>query len=138
MRACLLGGHLTFLDATTVQEIMMHDLTALCRLFEGLLSRVEEGVVFCMIDGMSWYETESRSGTMQVVMPFLQSPVDAIAASNSRFIFKLLMTSPVMSHYARDWFRGEVILDMQSDNFGEEKSFGEFNVLEQSQEILYT
>ena len=114
--------NLAFLDFATLQAISNHDMVALCRLFEALLERVGRRTIFCMIDGISWYETEARSRDMHVVMPFLQSLIEAVEGSSHGLVFKLLVTSPILSQYTHEWFPSCPRILMQTEIEGD----GEF------------
>ena len=127
---------LTFLEFTIIQAITMHDFAALCHLLQGLLMEIGESVVFCMIDGISWYETESRRESMRTVMLSLQSLVEATAASGSGLVLKLFVTSPVMSRYAREWFPAEAELLMESEISGDGYGFDEFDLMRRSLEVM--
>ena len=116
--------NLAFLDFAALQALSNHDIVALCRLFEALLERVGQGVIFCMIDGVSWYETEARSKDMHIVMPFLQSLVEAIDENGNGLILKLLITSPILGQFARGWFPSCSRILMQTEIEGD-GDFGE-------------
>ena len=116
---------LAFLDFIALQAISNHDIVALCRLFNALLERVGQTTVFCMIDGISWYETEARSRDMHTAMSFLQSLIEAVGRSSSGLVFKLLVTSPILSQFAHVWFPNGPRILMQSEAEGDGEFMGE-------------
>ena len=99
--------HISFLNSLEdVESLKRHDIHALCRLFQNLLACIDQAVVFCLIDGVSWLETPSLQADMDVVMPFLRDLTNEIAESGSRVVFKLLITSAVTAWGCRRWFPG--------------------------------
>ena len=77
-----------------------------------------------MIDGISWYETEARNKDMHIVMPFLQSLVEAVEENGNGLILKLLVTSPILSQFAHGWFPRCSRILMQTEIEGD-GDFGE-------------
>ena len=101
---------LSFLGPTEVEAIRAKDLGWLCLLFEKLLQHIGVGIVFCIIDAVSCFESEPYVAEMHTVMQFLNSLVEAVEASQSGLVFKLMVTSPIVSQYCRDWFPNRVEL----------------------------
>lgn len=95
---------LSFLDLSTIQSLQNHNIHGLCFLLEHLLAGIGAGIVTMMIDGISWYESDARLQETTTVMRFLNSLVEAIEARQSGLVLKLMVTSPTMSRYSREWF----------------------------------
>lgn len=123
--------NLSFPDFAVIQEIQKHNIQQLCLLLKRLLRGFGIGVVFMMIDGISWFECETRVWEMAMVMQFLNILVEDIEASKTGFVFKLLITSPIMSQYSREWFpaatevimQGNVLLEGTLQGFDELQMF---------------
>ena len=95
---------LSFPDFSTIQRLQNHDIHELCSLLHRLLSGIGVGIVTIMIDGISWYESESRLQETATVMRFLNSLVENVEAGRTGLVLKLMVTSPGMSRYCKDWF----------------------------------
>ncbi|UKZ74756.1 hypothetical protein TrVFT333_002426 [Trichoderma virens FT-333] len=95
---------LSFLGYVELHAIQAQDLPSMCRLFEELLKRIGTGVILCILDGSSWFESQYYAPDMHMVMQFFNSLVEAIERSHSGLIFKILLTNALMSQYSRDWF----------------------------------
>ncbi|KAJ5261330.1 hypothetical protein N7478_011925 [Penicillium angulare] len=95
---------LTYLGDDFLELITMDDLVALCRLFEDILKPLDSGVIICMIDGMDFFDNSFNLPGMDLIMPFLNSLVGNIEASNSGLVFKLLVTSHMGGGYYPEWF----------------------------------
>ena len=129
---------LHFLDFSAIEDIRTYSIHTVCQLFKNLPGYISPGVVFCMIDSISWYETQARSDGMHMIMPFLQQIVEAVEASGSGMVFKLLITSPVMGQFSRMWFPRETELTMRPEIDGSRYGFGEYQAMAQSQTVLST
>ena len=57
--------------AIIAQRLMADDLDALCAVFAMLLGNMLPGVVYCLIDGAHWYDTEGRRDDTRAAMRFL-------------------------------------------------------------------
>jgi hypothetical protein len=101
---------LSFLTNQPLQSVHVGDISALCQLFDELLKCVSIGFIFCLIDGVFWFENDSHAEELHMAMRFLNSLVMNVAASNTGVVFKLLVTSPMPSQYCRDWFPDRVEL----------------------------
>ena len=127
---------LSFLGYLEIEAIQAKDPSALCRLFEELLKRIGVGIVFCMLDGVSWFENEPHLAGIYVIMQFLNSLVGAIEASKSGLVFKLLVTSPITSQYCKDWFPNRVELYTPGTTLMDGQEFNDMTMLMASQNIL--
>ncbi|KAI1123410.1 hypothetical protein F5Y10DRAFT_270133 [Nemania abortiva] len=91
--SALLEPNLEFMTPDSLQIYQRHDLKLLCDLFVRLMNQLSPGIdVFCIIDGISWYEQapwlaglRSVTGMFEYLMSQLQ-PKDTA-------ILKVLMTS---------------------------------------------
>lgn len=130
--------NLSFLDFSMIQELQNHSVRQLCLLLESLLSGIGIGVVFLMIDGISWYEVESRMQETTLVMQFLNSLVENVESSHTGFVMKLLITSPVMSRYSREWFPTAFEVSMQGGLLTgvPQGGFDEYQMLTAGQNVL--
>ncbi|KAL3473537.1 hypothetical protein BJX99DRAFT_261196 [Aspergillus californicus] len=116
---CVLGNRqeyldLSFLSGQTLQSIQEKNISVLCQVFDELLRYVGIGVIFCMLDGVFWFENNADIEEIHMAMRFLNRLVMNVAASNSGVVFKLLVTSHIPSQYCRDWFPGRLELYMPS------------------------
>lgn len=129
--------NLSFLDLSAVQELQNRNIQQLCLLLESLLGGIGIGIVFVMIDGISWYEGEVRMEETARVMRFLNSLVEAVEASQTGLVLKLMVTSPVMSQYSREWFPAAVEIFMQGGMLleGTQGGFDEYQMLMAGQNI---
>ncbi|KAH8435029.1 uncharacterized protein LDX57_012658 [Aspergillus melleus] len=107
--------NLSFLNFQILQQIQGRDLATLCICFQRLLESVGTGVVVCLIDETSWYETDSRSAEMEFVMRFLNNLVADVQASGGGFVFKVLVTASTVSQYSRIWFPGAWTILVEDD-----------------------
>jgi len=100
-------------DFNMLQAIAAQDIARLCFLLESLVQAMISSsnqsplVVFCLIDSISYFETQARIGGMDIVMPFLQSMVDVTAMGNKGVVFKLLVTAEGCSDNWWKWFPRE-------------------------------
>jgi hypothetical protein len=129
--------NLSFPDFAVIQELQKHNIQQLCLLLGRLLRGFGIGVVFMMIDGVSWFECETRVLEMAMVMQFLNRLVEDIEASKTGFVFKLLITSPIMSQYSKQWFPAvtEVIMHGNALLEGTLQGFDELQMLVAAQNI---
>lgn len=95
---------LPFLDLSAIQRLQNNNIEELCFLLERLLGGIGVGIISMMIDGISWYESEARLQETATVMRFLNSLVEAVEAGQTGLVLKLMVTSPAMSRYCREWF----------------------------------
>ncbi|RYP76892.1 hypothetical protein DL771_001445 [Monosporascus sp. 5C6A] len=98
------GVDLSAIGGAEAEAIQNGDLNALCLLFDHLLKQVGVGVVVCMLDWVSWFERDPFLGGMHTVMHYFNSLVHAVEESQTGLVFKLLVTSPLTTQFARDWF----------------------------------
>ncbi|KAA8904873.1 hypothetical protein FN846DRAFT_951720 [Sphaerosporella brunnea] len=82
----------SFLQPYDVQRLEKNDLQSLCNLFWGLAQQLDSTVaLFCIIDGISFFETSQREPAMHAVLDKLL----ALARGDTMgTVFKLLVTSP--------------------------------------------
>ncbi|KAK1505490.1 hypothetical protein CABS01_00958 [Colletotrichum abscissum] len=95
---------LGFLAEADLQTIRSHDLEILWGVFENVVNQLGSGVIFCMIDGVNFLQSELHIRGMYLVMQWLGMLVKDIHARNSGLVFKVMATSPVGSEYFRVWF----------------------------------
>ncbi|KXH49253.1 hypothetical protein CSIM01_13121 [Colletotrichum simmondsii] len=95
---------LGFLAETDLQTIRSYDLEVLWGVFENVVNQLRSGVIFCMIDGVNFLQSELHIRGMYLVMQWLGMLVKDIQARNSGLVFKVMATSPVGSEYFRVWF----------------------------------
>jgi len=100
---CLEGSYPPLISAVSLQDIAPK-LSNFCYLFVRLVEALPEGaVVFCIIDGISYYEdTGRRTECWEVLSTFVdlaRRKSDAIHG-----LFKLLVTAPLRSHYVQELF----------------------------------
>lgn len=103
----------TFVDGRAYEELRRFDLRRLCALMTELVKKIpHEAVLFCLVDGISWYETEEMTQETCVVM---QTLVDLTYDTGVRGVFKLLITSPMASRYVRKCTLRQDRLSISSD-----------------------
>ncbi|KAK3320262.1 hypothetical protein B0T19DRAFT_468501 [Cercophora scortea] len=79
---------------TLLQGLMMDDLGSMFSVFSLLLENIQAGVVYCFVDGASWYHTDARSNEMKAVVHFLAGLVDQVQLANRGLVLKVLVTNP--------------------------------------------
>lgn len=127
------------LDPATLQGAAVNDLFWLCKVFDQILenqARRGPKVVFCMIDGVSFFETDYHLPGTNHVMQFLRSVVDAVNASQSGLVFKLLITSPRMSEHCARWFPNRVDLTVSGNMTAGSRELGDTTMLFSYQGML--
>ncbi len=88
---------LSFLAPDQKYDLQDHKIGTLCSLFKNLLRQLPEGqLVFCMVDGVSYYEYgERRDDTCKVLGMLAALTHD----EKLNAVFKLLISSPTTSRY---------------------------------------
>ncbi|KAI9810739.1 MAG: hypothetical protein M1827_006077 [Pycnora praestabilis] len=94
----------SFLDYAFILEVQKYDISHLCRLFRNLLTSAPTATIFCMIDGISEYDTHSRIGDVNVMMGYMRDIVAEMNRENSGIDFKLMLTSATACRSSRMWF----------------------------------
>lgn len=91
---------LSFLAADQKYDLQDHEVNTLCKLFENLLRQLPEGqLVFCMVDGVSYYEYRDRRDDTCKVLAML---VALTEDEKLKAVIKLLISSPTASRYVSD------------------------------------
>ena len=89
------------LPCQMLDDLKRCDVTALCRLFDHYVTDLSEGRprlrVFCVIDGISWFDTAEYRHDMGIALQYLHELVNRINALNDGAVFKLLLISHVPS-----------------------------------------
>ena len=113
---------LSFINYTFLKSIKAQDIGALCELFRGLLVSITQSVIFCIVDGISWFETRAKIRELQVTMLFLRDLTNEIEIFGGDLTFKFLITSAGESQYASEWFPPSSILSLdeqlEHDGYG--------------------
>ena len=113
---------LSFINYTFVELVVAQDLRALCELFRGLLVSVSQGTIFCLLDGISWFETQAKIQNLRVMMAFLRDLINELQREGGSLTLKVLITSAGESQYASEWFPSSSILfleeDIEDDGYG--------------------
>ena len=88
-------------------------LSDFCHVFVQLVNALPTGtILFCVIDGISYYEDADRRDECMDVLTML---VDLTAQSQDLTdgpLIKLLITAPLRSHYVQRLFEDEAIMNM--------------------------
>lgn len=114
---------LEFIDRKFIQALETGNLGAICDLFEGLINQLPPSTaLFLTIDGISFYETKDR---VQTTCSIMSRIIDI--ADRSRFIFKLLVTSPGASKYVSQGFAKDQFLWLPDVDPEDDDAF-EYNV----------
>ena len=90
------------------------DLESLNSIFESLVMTLpsDETILFCLIDGISFYEIEDRENDCEEVLFMLTSLVRRCQQIDHGPVIKFMVTAPLCSHLVNRLFREEEILDM--------------------------
>ncbi|KAL8857163.1 MAG: hypothetical protein Q9178_006218 [Gyalolechia marmorata] len=89
------------------------DLGSLNSIFDSLVMTLPGGTILvCLIDGISFYETEDRENECEEVLFMLTSLVRRCQQIDHGPVIKLMVTAPLRSHLVHRLFREEEILDM--------------------------
>ena len=106
---------LAFVDRSLYERIRAADLLTLCTVFETLLRQLPVGaIVFLIIDGVSFYETDDKIKGMCCAMSKLIQMCGSVECT-----VKLLATSPGISGTVRKGFREEDIVLVPEAGFGD-------------------
>jgi hypothetical protein len=106
---------LSFINHAFLQRVVQQDVMMLCELFRGLLTSCEQATIFCLLDGISWFETATRIQDLTAAMSFLQHMTEEIDNRGGYLTFKLLLISPIVSEHALEWFPSDSIHSMQKE-----------------------
>ena len=98
--------------AIIAQRLMADDLDALCAVFAMLLGNMPPGVVYCLIDGAHWYDTEGRRDDTRAAMRFLGGLVMQLQNSGRGLALKVLVTGPG-PRQCRSWALGTEEIDLE-------------------------
>lgn len=96
---------LEFIDVNYGEQLQNHNLEHLIDLFRRLVEQLpDDTILFCMIDGITFYEKRNYGDEIRAVIKMLHGlTVDPDLAP----IFKLLVTSPLLSRSAKEYFPAE-------------------------------
>jgi len=107
--AQLLSQHsfdLDFIHLKDQQELEANDLDTVCDLFSRLITQVPQSTpIFCIVDGISYYETSSQRSAACFVMSKILELID-----EADVVLKLLITAPGKSAYVKEGVRKQDIL----------------------------
>lgn len=89
--------NLDFLDAISIQNLQHHDVGQLCDLFCSLLMQIKpNATVYCIIDGICWFE---RLEMLEDLFKVMQSICGMVDDPGRRVTLKVLLTSPFRSRH---------------------------------------
>ncbi|KAF3769567.1 hypothetical protein M406DRAFT_233886, partial [Cryphonectria parasitica EP155] len=84
--------NLGFVDVPYLEALQRRDITYLCHLFSSIMVQFAPGTtIYCMIDGITWYE---RSNMLEDLLHITQSLYRLVDGRYSRCRLKVLITSP--------------------------------------------
>jgi len=93
-----------FIDRNEVERVYTHETSQLCKLFERLLiSALNNMTIFCIIDGISWFENNERCMNVRIVRLSLRQLVDKLQQNSRGVNLKVFVTSPKRSRSADSW-----------------------------------
>ena len=102
-----------FMEGRDYEAVRNFDLQHLCVLMTELVRKLpRQAVLFCLIDGISWYETEEMAKDACTVVQMLNHLVHE---STTGAVFKLLITSPTTCRHVQKSMRLEDRLVLRSD-----------------------
>ena len=111
---------LGFIEEESLKRIQEFDLHALSDLLKGLLQQVGEKEVFCIVDGISLFESEAGSDDISLLIRLLANLRPRRGKSEKEVLFKLLVTSSAEDEYVRKWIPADRILALPSETAGGE------------------
>ncbi|GAB7358210.1 hypothetical protein MBLNU230_g0362t1 [Neophaeotheca triangularis] len=116
------------LDYNFIEAIEAGDIRYLRELFRLLVVSVVVTInkpctIVCLVDGLSFLETDARRPKLEILVAFLQQLVLDITDLGGFLVFKVLLAYPYMSQYAQEWFLPEAILTMSEDAGGDRQGY---------------
>ncbi len=94
------------------QEIIDHDIDALCFVFDGLIRQLsEDQIVFCLIDGITFFEYGKRKESARQAISTIINLVEECGC-----VFKLLITSATKSIIVYNLFSKENVLNLKAES----------------------
>lgn len=103
--------------STTLQDFALSDqhlqLSDLCFLFSQVAGSLPNGtVLFCILDGISYYEDADRRDECMEVFSTLTSLTRQSRTEPDRPLLKLLVTAPLRSHHVQSLFEADEVMNM--------------------------
>ena len=126
----------SFINLAFLDQVRNFDISYLCLLFRNLLTSVTSITIFCLIDGISWYDTSRRSGDVATMMSYMRDLVEETNQAESGIDFKLLITSPKACPSASNWFPYEPRIVMPDETGGNGEAFNELTMAAKTQGML--
>ncbi|KAL9118675.1 MAG: hypothetical protein Q9187_004777 [Circinaria calcarea] len=119
---------LSFINARRYRDhLRNHDLEHLCELFRQLANQLPiDTVLFCVIDGISLFETPERWQETCFLMSKLREITED---DNFNPVFKLLITSPLRSRYVKEGISPEDHLNLPHDSGDDSQELTERQVV---------
>lgn len=111
-QSSLNDSDLSFMDLQLLDGLRTYEISSLCDLFQRLLSTVGLQTwqpIFCLVDGISWFEDGMRQREMGGVMKSLREFVEFLKVNqaDTGIILKVLVTSPTAVGFeAQGWLKG--------------------------------
>lgn len=141
---------LSFLTYDYLEQVKAQEINHLCHLFRSLLTSIaaskamttypgsvtNSDAVFCLLDGVSFLETEARADELHIAIDCLRSATMEVDAFGGRFAFKVVLLYPTMSQYAQDWFPEESILTMREQVAAAGYAHGQLRMVAASNSLL--
>jgi hypothetical protein len=101
---------LTFLRNDHLWKIAQNELNTLCTLFGALVVQLPSHVaLFCIIDGIDFYETHERRLDMSIVVSNI---LDLIIHGDVHAVFKFLVTSPSTTESVKVAFHPDDVISI--------------------------
>lgn len=126
----------SFINLAFLDQVRNFEISYLCLLFRNLLTSATSTTIFCLIDGISWYDTSRRSGDVGTMMMYMRDLVEETNQAESGIDFKLLITSPKACPSASIWFPYETRIVMPDETGGNGEAFNELSIAAQTKGIL--
>jgi hypothetical protein len=118
--------NLHFMSLNAIIGVQQLQLDFLCELFRQIVGSLTSGTAFfIIIDGISWFETESRLKELSFAIVRLRDLVIECNTSGMKngVVLKLLITSLKASIYTKHLFLRETQLAILSDTLGNGHGF---------------
>lgn len=106
--------NLDFLDVIAIEKLEHHDVEQLCDLFCRLLMQFQQNAtVYCIIDGICWFE---RLDMLEDLFKVMQSISGMVDDPGKRVRLKVLLTSPFRSRHIAQGLHVQRRITLQAES----------------------
>lgn len=129
-----------FIEEGFLKQVLDYEISQLCGLFRNLLTSAPDNTtIFCIIDGVSWFENPGRRNDICTVMENLQELVEELrqeSQGGSLVNLKILVTSPKASGSANEWGDQDSRLIMPMETGGNGQTFNIMHTIAHTDGLL--